>query len=270
MGPARGTEPPPRPLPTRRARQERPRSTRGPRRQQRDRCRPGRAGGAVRRALWRRRAAPAAAHRRRAVLRRTALGAGGRGRDGPVRRRGEVPPARGTRAPSRTGRDAMTPDDLGFEPLDDALGRSLRAAAPSAPDAGSSLEALRPQLARARRQRRGALAGVSGVAVAALATLVVVLAGGSGRQSVHVPPATRQRDHVTTTVPSIPTSTAPAFVPIPQGTGGAPGGGGGPASGAAPVTQSYSSPGGSITVRLSDGAVSLVSSQPAAGFTPEL
>src|SRR2546425_315625 len=130
----------------------------------------------------------------------------------------------------------MTPDDLGLEPLDDALGHSLRAAAPSAPDAGSSLEALRPRLARARRQRRGALAATPGVAVAALATLVVVLAGGSARQSVHVPPATRQREHVTTTVPSIPTSTSPAFVPIPQGTGGAPGGGG-PAPAAAPVTQ---------------------------------
>jgi hypothetical protein len=43
----------------------------------------------------------------------------------------------------------------------------------------------------------------------------------------------------------------------------------GPAPAAAPITQTYSSPGGSITVRLADGAVSLVSTQPAAGFSQE-
>jgi ferric-dicitrate binding protein FerR (iron transport regulator) len=174
----------------------------------------------------------------------------------------------------------MSPDDLGFDPLDDDLARRLHAAMPAAGAADAVLESLRPRLQAARRRRHTAMVGVSGATVAALLAVVLTVAHPSGSNgNVRITPATGE--HTTTTVvrrgftppPSSPvpksgsnggTGTSPT--PTPPHANPAPAGGG---AAAPPETHTYTSAGGSITVRLADGALALVSTQPAAGFSED-
>lgn len=104
-------------------------------------------------------------------------------------------------------------DEFGFEPLDDELGRRLRDAAPPAGDAGVALASLRPRFERARQRRRAVVGGGTVLAgIAAIALMVAVVAPGSGTD-VRTPPATQP--HITTTLPTVPTTTAA----VPGGTG---------------------------------------------------
>jgi hypothetical protein len=107
----------------------------------------------------------------------------------------------------------MSPDELGFEAIDDELGRTLRAAAPVAPNADRTLEELRPRFAQARRRRRAGFAAMSGAAVAGVVALVFAVGAGSPR-SVETPPASRGEDRVTTTTTPFPTVVpGPVLVP---------------------------------------------------------
>jgi hypothetical protein len=161
-------------------------------------------------------------------------------------------------------------DDLGFGRVDDELRAALQAAAPPTGDSGAVLDVLRPRMDRARRRHRAVLT-VSGsiAAVTVVAASLTVLGPGSGR--VATPPAGRSHDAVTTLpVPTTstvdgtsPPTTSTTVAPAPAGTTPS------PTTPTSPVTQTFTSAGGSITVRLAGGALALVSSQPAPGFSEE-
>jgi hypothetical protein len=182
-------------------------------------------------------------------------------------------------------------DDLSFDapdPFDDELRRRFAGNSPAGSDPDAVLDAMRPQLARARSRRRASFAS----AIAGAAVVVVILAfvlggGGGGSSSVHTPPA---HDGPVNTVPPAPTTagvggsatpdTLPgdeseeaAGVTIPSVPDATPPTEPDPAT-TAPSTSIfqawYTSDGGSITVDLVDGRVSLTSSSPAAGFTDEV
>jgi hypothetical protein len=180
-------------------------------------------------------------------------------------------------------------DEPGFDPVDDELGRRFRAGAPTDADPDVVLDTLRPRLQRARTRRRASIASaVAGAAAVVVAVVLVLGGGGGGAGSVRTPPASRgtQRStpSVSTTAPSggsatsdrapdtiddrgadegaratsptAPDATIPSEAPLT----GAP----------QPVERSYSSSGGSVTVRLADGQVSLVSSSAAPGYAAEV
>ena len=108
----------------------------------------------------------------------------------------------------------MSPDELGFDPFDERLGRELRAAAPAATDADGALAALRPRFARARERRRVAIAGAWGLAGAGVVAVGLVVFGPGGTGSIHTPPATRpDRGVTTTTTTTDETSTTDPVVP---------------------------------------------------------
>jgi hypothetical protein len=182
-------------------------------------------------------------------------------------------------------------DDLHPDALDDELRRRFTGGSPAGSDPDVVLDAMRPQLQQARTRRRASFAS----AIAGVAVIVVVLAfalgsGGGGGSSVRTPPASNGPSN---TVPATPTTsgvggsatpdtvpdstddhgndgTTATSTPVPEDTV------------PAPVTTSdsqlvpadqdatFSSAGGSIVVRLSGGAASLVSSSPAAGFSAEV
>jgi hypothetical protein len=179
-------------------------------------------------------------------------------------------------------------DDLRPDALDDELSRRFGAGAPSAADPDAVLDAMRPRLEQARTRRRvsfaSAIAGIAAVVV----VLAFVLGGGDGGESVRTPPASNDPRPTTPSTPptSAPTGgsgtpdTTPATVDdrgddstvattptVPDTTPvtNAP-----PAiSPPAPTEQGFTSAGGSILVRLSNGEASLVSSSPAAGYSAE-
>ena len=119
-----------------------------------------------------------------------------------------------------------------------------------------------------------AIVAIVGVGTAALT------AGGSGSRNVRIPAANSSvpRHETTTTAPPSPAPTTP---PQPSGDTGAAGGGtGGATSGpgaataptaapAVPVTRTYQSNGGSVTVKLDHGALSIISTNVASGYTEE-
>jgi hypothetical protein len=179
-------------------------------------------------------------------------------------------------------------DDLRPDALDDELGRRFRAGADVDRDPDVVLDALRPRMRRARSQRRASIAGAcAGVAAVVVALVLALGSGGGGNGSVQTPPASRGPDrgttapsptttapsgavgtpdattptapdasNPTTSTPDEPTTAPPATAPPPT----------------APTVQDfpYSSAGGSIVVRLSGGALSLLSSSPAGGYTAEV
>jgi hypothetical protein len=189
------------------------------------------------------------------------------------------------------------------EPTQDALERELhRRFAESArgvDDTDAVLTAMRPRLARARRNRRLATgsAVVLGVALVAVVFVVAAFSGVDHDRRVNVPPASHAPVAPTTTGASAATGGAGATDTVPSADPGgkpedngtvpppattpandaAPGAGpvGAPDATAAttvpPATDTtYSSPGGSIGVHRSGDTISLASSAPAAGFTPEV
>jgi hypothetical protein len=181
----------------------------------------------------------------------------------------------------------MSADDFTFD--NDLKGRLL-AAAPALGDVDTVLETLRPRLRQARRRRRVGVAATSSLACAAVifgGTLAI--ARSVRAPEIGTPPVTHSHEATTVPAPSLsppssvipggaspagsqPPSTAGRLGGVPRD-GGAAAPGAGPAPGAAPpgpTVQTYSSAGGSITIQFADGALSLVSTQPAAGFSESL
>lgn len=170
---------------------------------------------------------------------------------------------------------------LGFEPIDDALRRGLGGSEPAFGDPDVVLATLTPRFRRARRRHRVVVASSTAlalVAIIAVGSVVATTDGGRGR-NVQTPPAnTGQPDSpVTTTTLTPPTPTSGPTPTLPQTTGA---GGAAPAPAptadagtsptvAAPVTKTYASAGGSVTVRVANGALSIVSTAPASGYTEE-
>jgi hypothetical protein len=180
-------------------------------------------------------------------------------------------------------------DDLHPDAIDDELQRRFGAGAPNDGDPDAVLDAMRPRLQQARTRRRASFASaIAGVAVVVVVLALVLGSGGGGGGSVHAPPASNAPH---TSVPTVPTtaptggaatpgttpstvddhgdgSTSPTTPTVPDSapTTDAPP----PISPAAPHDEPFPSEGGSIVVRLADGQVSLVSSSPAAGYTPDV
>jgi hypothetical protein len=187
-------------------------------------------------------------------------------------------------------------DDQSFDapdPFDDELRRRFAGSAPAGSDPDTVLDAMRPQLARARTRRRASFASaIAGVAVIVLALAFVLGGGSGGGGSVHTPPATQgpvrtvpptpttagvggsattpdtlPDDHgndqpTGVTTPSVPDATPPTEPEVAPAT---------TTPSASSIEQaSYTSDGGSITVELVNGQVSLTGSSPAPGFTDEV
>jgi hypothetical protein len=174
----------------------------------------------------------------------------------------------------------VSDDSLGFEPIDDELRRRLGAVGPQPGDPDAVLGALRPRYRRAKRRHQMVAAGASALAIVAIVGVgaVALTSGGSGSRNVRVPAANSSvpSRETTTTAPVNPAPTTP---PQPSGDTGATGGGtagSGSGSGVAPTatvapsassTKTYSSAGGSVTVKLENGALSIVSTKAASGYT---
>jgi hypothetical protein len=155
-------------------------------------------------------------------------------------------------------------DDLHPDAIDDELRRRFDAGAPSDGDPDAVLDAMRPRLQQARTRRRASFASaIAGVAVIAVVLAFVLGSGGGDGGSVRTPPAANAPH---TSVPTVPTTGTTPTAPDSTPTTDAPP----PISPAAPHDESFTSDGGSIVVRLADGQASLVSSSPAAGYTPEV
>ena len=200
----------------------------------------------------------------------------------------------------------MTDDDARDE-LDRALGRGLGDIAPADLDAGRGPRRPRTALRRARTRHRvvqaSAVAGVIAVAIVVASVVStsngskkhvsVIAHGGSTTTLDHGSTTSITRDASPTTAPTATTvpSGAPVTVPdhhgpqsptatTPQPNSGAaagridaPGASNPPSSGTtAPGTDqhTYNTAGGTVTVRFSNGALTLVSYQPASGYTAEV
>jgi len=170
----------------------------------------------------------------------------------------------------------MSDDSLGFDPVDDELRRRLGAAGPRPGDPDVTLGALRPRYRRAKRRHQLVVAAGSACVVAALIGVgaAIVSAGGSDPQNVRIPPANSSTS--TSPVPSTVGSTPPppTAAPGPNGADAGVTGPTGPATAtstapAAPITKTYNSAGGSVTVKLENGSLSIVSTQAAAGYSEE-
>jgi len=194
-------------------------------------------------------------------------------------------------------------DSTPFDPIerdDDTIDAELRrrfdaaatstAASPSTDDADAVLETMRPRLRRAQVRHRAIMAGAAVAAVIA-AVAVFFSVSGPGDRSVRTPPATHSTvpqpsPAVTTTRPAVPTTTVddhgtdsgaagntgPAVTSPAEDSGGNSGGASPttPTPPAASGDHSYTSAGGSVTVTAANGAITLASSAPAAGFTQEV
>jgi hypothetical protein len=173
-------------------------------------------------------------------------------------------------------------DDFFSDPLDDELRRRFAAATPRTPaDPDAVLDGLRPQLRRARTRHRAALGGLTAGVVAVVAVAGFALTGGISNPNVKVPPATPapvpgpDRSMPTPPQPTTPTTpevTAPGGDDGGSSTSGTSGTSGDdspatPTTSPAPQTQTFTSAGGSITVTLANGALSLAGVSPAAGNT---
>jgi hypothetical protein len=118
--------------------------------------------------------------------------------------------------------DHLSNDGLGFDPLDDTLGRALRDSAPGTVDADATLAALRPRLESARRRRRAMVVGASTLAVLAIGALAFAVVPATRNGHVETPPATRPDAVTTTTIEITPAPTQPSADPTvvpPGGTG---------------------------------------------------
>jgi len=188
-------------------------------------------------------------------------------------------------------------NDEFFDPLDDHIDGELRrrfeAASPRASgDPDAVLDSLRPQMQRARTRRRAAIGGTLAGAVALVAVAGFALTGGpSSSNNVNTPPATRSEPRPGVTDTTAPVSPLPEPAPTSLKESGTNGGaslnGGASDSGSssgtskgssgssgngetattvpAPQTQTFSSPGGSITVTLANASLSLADTAPAPG-----
>jgi len=188
-------------------------------------------------------------------------------------------------------------DDFGNTDTDRALARRLSALAPEVTPADDALSALRPRMYRARTRARALKVGMVTVAAVAIGSAAAVAAprshshvtvsGASPISSTTTHRTTTTTVRTTTTVAPRPTTkpvpvpppvTSSASVPRSHGSGGAPvttpatvptstGHGGSPTTVPHPSDlQTYSTPGGSITVRFSHDELSLVSVHAAPGF----
>jgi hypothetical protein len=181
-------------------------------------------------------------------------------------------------------REHLAPSDPELDAaLHDALGELAGPPAPSAP----ALGALRPRLVRARRAQRirvvGAAAVVlAGVVVTALAVgptgdtpRVVVPAGNGSRPSSassttgSTAPSTTRPSTRAPSVSGGPTGTAPDAPASSASTGTLPAPGPAPTA-APPATNTYSAPGGSVTVRFENGALALTGYAANPGFVAEV
>ena len=169
----------------------------------------------------------------------------------------------------------MSDDSLGFDPVDDELRRRLGAAGPRPGDPDVTLGALRPRYRRAKRRHQLVVAAGSACVVAVLIGVgaAVLSAGGSDPQNVRIPPANSST--ATSPVPSTVGSTPqPTAAPGPSGADTAAPGATGPAAATsaapvAPTTHTYASSGGTVTVKVDNGALSIVSTQAASGYSEE-
>ncbi len=184
------------------------------------------------------------------------------------------------------------------DPLDDELRRRFDAATPRTPsDPDAVLDTLRPQLRRARTRHRAVIGGAAAGFVALIAVAGFALTGGTSNPNVNTPPANRSTPRPSVTVPTEITL-APSPAPDPNeirqegtngggarndtgtaddgsssngGSSGSSGSGGETATTVpAPQSQTFSSSGGSITVSLANGALSLTGTSPAAGATAQV
>jgi hypothetical protein len=162
-----------------------------------------------------------------------------------------------------------------------------------------ALASLRPRFRRARTRRRVARGSLAVVASIAMGSVAYALAGSSSHPdtvSVVAPstnrpsgsgPTTTAGGSTTTLAPrrteATTVTTAPARPPTPAPTapergGGAPPAAPGPSPGASATTttvppaelHTYTSDGGTITVRFSGGTLTLVSYRAAAGYAAEV
>lgn len=175
----------------------------------------------------------------------------------------------------------MSDDSLGYEPIDDELRRRLGAAGPQPGDPDATLGALRPRYRRAKRRHQLVVAGGTAVAVVAILGVgtAVLGTGGSDPQRVRVPAANSSVPNGATSTTSPPNGapTAPPNPTTTPGTGGSDKAGTGTTGSttatstapAEPTTHTYTSSGGSVVVKLDNGALSIVSTQPASGYTEE-
>jgi len=166
--------------------------------------------------------------------------------------------------------------------LDRSITERLRGLAPDGDDTDAALAGFRPRARRARQRRRAALAGGAAVVVIAVVGAGALVAGGRGNGRVTTPPG--DEPHVTTVAPTTTPSTtadttpdtAPTSTPVsaPPVTTGAPPSptpttAGAPAP-AEPQVVVFDLPeGGSITVRLQDGELSIDEVNPPSGYTVE-
>jgi hypothetical protein len=190
--------------------------------------------------------------------------------------------------------------------LDRALAAGISSLAAEPDDADAVLASLRPRLHRARTRHRVALVSATAFALLAVASLSVALGAMSTHRRhvlVSATPTTPANSHaISTSMPSstsiasntqrAPSTTtaprAPMLAPMPAG--GTPpvsptgqfGGNSGPATttppristtpstASGPALRTYDAPGGSVTVRFTNGSLALVSYTPAAGYTAEV
>ncbi len=183
-------------------------------------------------------------------------------------------------------------NDNGRDDLDRALGDGLSALAPDVADPETVLGGMRPQLRRARTRHRVAQAStvLAVLLVFGSAAALVSNRNTSGHVNVAAPSTTASpptsRPHNSTTTVTTPhtdatapdrgatITTIPVVVPpaTTDGSHGSRGPGDGKTSTtvAQSGTHTYTSAGGSVTVNLRNGALTLVSYPAAAGYTAEV
>jgi cytoskeletal protein RodZ len=168
------------------------------------------------------------------------------------------------------------------DPLDDAIAHDLGSLAPDDIDPDAVLGSMRPALHRARRRRRLAISStVVGSLVVVLGLGALVTGPGTNDQvdvqgnPTTLPststPTTRQPTTTTTSTPGT-TPTTPSTPTTDDGPGTSQPG---PDSTtkpppAAPVTKTYTAIGGRVTVTLANGALTLDSYPPTAGYQAEV
>jgi hypothetical protein len=190
----------------------------------------------------------------------------------------------------------VSPDS--FDEVDRALASGLSSLAPDVRNGDEALAAVRPRFERARTRARLVRIGGTVGALVAIGSLAALMAPHSARTRVSVSsqtstPGTTARPvqsstttvagsrgtSATTTVPTpttagakvAPTTAVTVIVPVTT-----PGGGHGPSSPSTTTTVSagadheYSSPSGSISVRFSNGTLTLLHVSPGKGFAEDV
>jgi hypothetical protein len=171
-------------------------------------------------------------------------------------------------------------DDINETDLfDDELGAALRGLAPVQPNA--DLDAAMPRFVRARRRRIATNTGAVLVGAAAVVGVIALAGGGGGVTGVrtHEPagrpsttsdsPSTSSTSRPLTPAPTsgMTSTTRPTTAVPPPSTGSVP-----PATSAPPSTrtETFRSAGGSVVASIGDRTVTLVRSEPAAGYTADV